>query len=76
MTDSRGATLPVPVSPLAAPLTATTSEYTVEFEERWSVWRARGVVEAQRTRQLATAGLIVVGVIAAVAVARVFLAAN
>lgn len=35
-----------------------------EFEDRWSTWRARGVVEAQRARQLTIAALIVVSVAA------------
>ena len=43
-----------------------------EFEDRWSTWRARGVVEAQRARQLLIAALIVVGVVVGAVYAAVY----
>lgn len=76
VTDSRGVTLSATLSPIATPITVAPSEYSLDFEERWSVWRARGIVEAQRTRQLATGALVLVSLIAAIAVASVFLSAG
>lgn len=64
MTDSVTTALPAdgPVFASAIPAHTTVDR---EFEDRWSTWRARGQVQAQRTRQLALASLIVIAVIVA-----------
>ncbi len=55
-----------PTMPLSSPALRAVEPVDREFEDRWSTWRARGAVEAQRARQLTVAALIVVCLVAGV----------
>jgi hypothetical protein len=63
---------PTVTIPLSSPVLRAAEPVDREFEDRWSTWRARGVVEAQRTRQLAIAALVVVGVAVSALTAAVY----
>lgn len=54
---------PTVAFPASSPALRAAEPVDREFEDRWSTWRARGVVEAQRARQLTIAALVVVGVV-------------